>query len=289
MKILDPHFALLEKLELRSIGICFAEEGEGGEADGGGVAVMADPGQAEGEAPAIASRPEYVPEKFWDPESGKIREEQIFKSYGELERNFRSRDEEMRGKISGELEQERLSSRPESPTDYEVDLPNDYIEMGITIADNDPLVGFWREQAHEFGLSPKQFNEALTHYVDASIKSQPDPQAEMAKLGDTGKVRAAAIGRWASRTFQAGELNAVQAIATTADGVTALEKLMEMSQNSSGPPDALTGTITSEQVSQEELASMMDDPRYIDPMRRDPSYVKRVEAGFEKLYGHKPA
>ena len=62
-----------------------------------------------------------------------------------------------------------------------------------------------------------------------------------------------------------------------------------MSQNSSGPPDALTGTITSEQVSQEELASMMDDPRYIDPMRRDPSYVKRVEAGFEKLYGHKPA
>ena len=288
MKIHDPYLTVLEKLNLKAVGVCFADgdgDGDGGDEGAGGSESEAP---AEGEAPAAPSRPEYVPEKFWDAEGGKIREEQVFKSYGELERNFRSRDEEMRGKISGELEQERLSSRPEKPTDYEVMLPQDYTEMGITIANDDPLVGFWQEQAHEFGLSPKQFNDALTHYVETSLKSQPDPQAEMAKLGDTGKVRAAAIGRWASRTFQAGELNAVQSIATTADGVTALEKLMEMSQGSSGPPDALAGTITSNQVSQEELNSMMDDPRYIDPMKRDAAYVKRVEAGFEKLYGHKP-
>jgi len=286
MKINDPYLLVLGKLSLGSTGICFADEGgEGGEGGGGGEAAG---GEGEGEATAPAQRPEYVPEKFWDPEAGKVREEQVFKSYGELERNFRSRDEEMRGKVSAELEQERLSARPEKPTDYEVMLPQDYVEMGIDIPADDPLVSFWQEQAHEFGLSPKQFNEALTRYVDTSLKSQPDAQAEMAKLGDTGKVRAEAVGRWAARTFQAGELEAVQNIATTADGVTALEKLMEMSQDGSGPPPGMTGTTSSSQMTQDELNSMMDDPRYADPLKRDASYVKKVEAGFEKLYGHKP-
>lgn len=287
MKIRDPYLDFLLKIEEKVSGFCFAEGDDGGEGSGGGEGLGEGSGEG-GEAPPAAERPEYVPEKFWDPESGKIREEQVFKSYGELERNFRARDEEMRGKISSELEQERLSARPEKPTDYEVMLPQDYVEMGIDIAADDPLVAFWQEQAHEFGLSPAQFNAALTRYVDTSLKSMPDAQAEMAKLGDTGKVRAEAVGRWASRTFQAGELEAIQNIATTADGVTALEKLMEMSQNGSGPPDAMTGTTQTNQITQDELNSMMDDPRYADPMKRDSAYVKRVEAGFEKLYGHKP-
>ncbi|WP_406853363.1 hypothetical protein WEU32_06915 [Brevundimonas sp. BH3] len=40
----------------------------------------------------IASRPDHIPEKFWDAETGQPRVEELAKSYRELEKQFGSRD-----------------------------------------------------------------------------------------------------------------------------------------------------------------------------------------------------
>lgn len=39
-----------------------------------------------------------------------------------------------------------------------------------------------------------------------------------------------------------------------------------------------------EELSREKLREMMQDPRYHDPVKRDPKYVEKVRKGFETLY-----
>ena len=46
------------------------------------------PHRAEDVQAKIPDRPDYVPEKFWNKEQGKIREKDVFKSFTELEKNF---------------------------------------------------------------------------------------------------------------------------------------------------------------------------------------------------------
>ena len=46
------------------------------------------PHRAEDVEEKIPERPDYVPEKFWDKEKGKLRDEDVFKSLGELEKQF---------------------------------------------------------------------------------------------------------------------------------------------------------------------------------------------------------
>ena len=67
----------------------------------------------------------------------------------------------------------------------------------------------------------------------------------------------------------------------TADGIMALEHIMEQIKQSGPAYDAETAMQTNEA----ELKAMMLDPRYHDPARRDPHFVSQIESGFKKIYG----
>ena len=55
---------------------------------------------------------------------------------------------------------------------------------------------------------------------------------------------------------------------------------MEKTNSSSVSPDIQpTGKIT-----EADLRSKMQDPRYWNPSKRDPAFVKEIEDGFSKLY-----
>ena len=236
---------------------------------------------------APAERPAFVPEKFWDPDNGTVRLEDTFKSYTEIEKKFGAKNETLKAQALAEAETARLANRPEKPDAYEVALPADYAEMGIAIEADDPMVSFWRAQAHEMGLSNEGFNNGIKAYVDASIKARPDANDEMAKLGDTARQRTDAVGRWAGRQFKDEHLAAVQGIATTAAGVEALEMLMSMAGESGDNPGRGGAPMGQETTSQDDLTAMMDDPRYWDANKRDNAFVAKVDAGFAKLYGVK--
>ena len=61
-----------------------------------------------------ASRPEYVPEKFWDDKSKEIKYEDAFKSYNELETAFGKKVEDLSATIRKEIEADSLKNRPET-------------------------------------------------------------------------------------------------------------------------------------------------------------------------------
>ena len=70
------------------------------------------------------------------------------------------------------------------------------------------------------------------------------------------------------------------AMGESAAGVELLEHFMSMTDgvNLGGEASTAAG------LSQDDLRSMMQDPRYWDNTRRDPSFVKQVDEGFSKLY-----
>lgn len=220
-----------------------------------------------------AQRPDYVPEKFW--KDGKIDLENAFKSYTELETRFTTKTED----LLKQLDADRRKGLPEAPEKYELSLGEDAPVTKEEIADH-PAVDWWRKTAFEAGLPPEKFNEGVSQLVGI-LTQGPDLEAEAAKLGENARQRIEAVTVWAKSTFTDPEdFAAIQLLGTSAAGIRVLEKMM----GGNGKPDA-DSTPSAPKITPEKLKSMQSDPRYWNPVHRDPAFVKEVDEGFRQLYG----
>ena len=178
----------------------------------------------------IASRPDYVPEKFWDTESSSVRMEDVFKSYGEIEKSGRARADTMRKSILDEMASEKQANLPES---YEARIPESLAEslpedFNFEFNEEDPMFQWWNSYASENGISQEQFESGIGAYVQMQYMNNPDPSAEYAKLGESGEERAHHVGAWVDKTFSPETANALAGFATNAAAVTALEEIMAL-------------------------------------------------------------
>ena len=227
-------------------------------------------------APASGERPEYIPEKFW--KDGKPDIENLAKSYGELETKFTTKTED----LLKTLDAERRKGLPEAPEKYELKLAEDAPVKPEDIADH-PAIDFWRKTAFEAGLPPEKFNEGVSQIVGI-LTAGPDLEAEAKALGENAEQRIGAVSQWVKATVtDAEEFAAIQMLGTTAAGIRALERLMGKTGNVStddpAPPQP--------KLTPEKLKSMQADPKYWNPVHRDPAWVKEVDEGFAALYGKK--
>ena len=222
---------------------------------------------------SIASRPEYVPEKFWDADKGEARLQTFGESYTQLEQKFHSKMDDLRAEVKAES----LANRPENASDYT--LPE---WEGVAFQDGDPLLSFWREQAHGMGMDNDGFQAGIKSYVEAMQATAPNVDQELAKLGEDGQTRIDAINAWADAKLTEDTKNALNSLATTAEGVVAIEEMMSLSQTSANTVDASQSTPVAETL--EELQALMNDPRYWGAAGvRDDQLVDRVTKGFERL------
>jgi len=221
--------------------------------------------EAVAEAPEVVAseRPEWLPEKFNTPED-------LVNSYSSLESKLGKGQEEIRESIMQEIESEAFANRPESAGDYELPegLDNEWAK--------DPNVEWWSNFAWENGFSQQEFEEGLSRM----IPDGPDLDAEIQKLGDNANARIEAAGLWAQKNIPENLQGEVMRIGETAEGIELLEHLMSaMSDESIGNDNqSISG------LSQDDLNTMMRDPRYWDPRQRDAGFVKQVDEGFAKLY-----
>lgn len=154
---------------------------------------------------------------------------------------------------------------------------------------NDPMVQWWRGFAHKVGLGNEQFSQAIGDYlISYADADQKRMDSEMARLGDGAKGRVEAVALWLDKNLPKEQSAAIKQAATNADLVVAIEQLIAKATGKSvintDGNQLLPGKMT-----QEKLNQMMADPRYYDPMKRDPEFVRQVEAGFAQLYGGKTA
>jgi len=136
---------------------------------------------------------------------------------------------------------------PEAPDGYELSLPDDFKEKFGDLSD-DQVLPIWREIAHKHGLSNEQFNGAIAElYAQVSENGLLDEpinvEEELRRLAPGVSDPVQARGQAAKRVNAAidqvqglvkrgilnrAEGNVVTALAASAEGVVALEKLLTL-------------------------------------------------------------
>ena len=213
-------------------------------------------------------RPEWLPEKY---KTG----EDLAKAYKELESKLGTKEEDFRAKFMEEIQTEAFKDRPETAGDYQ--LP-DFVDQEQAV-DND-LLRWWSEHSFENGYSQDEFQKGLEMYMQASMADVPDPDVELQKLGDNANARVEAAALFANQFFTEEHMPAIERLTETADGLQALEFIMEKMKS----PSVNVDSNPVGQITEEGLRAMMEDERYWHPARRNNDYIKEVNDGFQKLY-----
>jgi len=223
--------------------------------------------------------PEYIPEKFWDSERNEIKVEELGASYKALEQKLGMRTEDLIKQVQEDYENQRKSSVPES---YEVRLPEVPEDVEITVDPEQELVKSWQQICRDNGLSQEVFDQGVAAFVNNEIAGLPNLQEEMAKLGDNAKERIEAADLWSKKYLSTDAYDAIANLASTAEGVKALEEIMSLSRSKPLPN---TNTVIDVELDERDLQSMMKDPRYWKEGMKDPAYIAKVTNLYQKKYG----
>ena len=209
-----------------------------------------------------------LPEKFKSLDD-------LVESYSNLESKIGAKEETFRDQFMKEMEEQAYANRPESVGDYV--LPD---SIDDEMATDNPLLQWWANQAFENGYSQDEFAEGIEMYVNAVNADVPDYDAELEKLGDNANARTEAASLFANQFFPEEILGAVERMCETAEGIMVLEHVME-AMREGGPSN---GAVEVSRETEADLRQMMLDPRYHDPARRDPTFVKQVDDGFKRMF-----
>ena len=216
--------------------------------------------------------PNEIPDKFM--RDGKPDYDALTNSYLELEKMNGVKREELIEEAKNDL----FKDRPEKMDDYQ--LPKES-EFDLQELDGHPLYAWWKQEAFDRGLSQEKFEEGIQQYA-ANVNGTYDQEAEVAKLGDHGKQRIAAVANWMQRFADKPAIyNQIDKLAYTAEGIETIEAMMA----NGGTPVVDQSKPPAPEITPEQLRAMQADPRYWDVNRRDPGFVKTVEDGYAKLYG----
>jgi hypothetical protein len=232
---------------------------------------------AEGAAPKKGARPEDVPEKFWDDDTGAIRVDALLKSYRELEKRLSQR---IAPPGEDAPEEERLRFRraigvPEGPEGYHIDPKHELCCADEDINRRLHQAGFTEAQAQlVYDLAAERL---LPLIAEAAGQFEAERQVERLREHFGGEDRfrriAAQITAWGRANLPAPVM---EALSTTAEGVIALHRMME------GKEPGLARRAEAPAAGDEtELRAMMRDPRYW--RTREPEFVRRVTEGFRRL------
>jgi len=224
------------------------------------------------------SRPADVPEKFWDEEAGSVRLDALLKSYRELEKKL-SRMITLPGEDADEEERLRFFRAlgvPETADAYT-------IEPRHPLVTADPDVN---ARLHKAGFTPAQVQLVYDLAAERLLPLIAEAAQMFEAERELDRLRAhfGSDERWqrAAKQLSAwGRANlppaVFEALSTTASGVLALQAMMEK-----GEPTLISKGEPEGKVTEDELRTMMRDPRYW--RKRDPDFVARVSEGFRRLF-----
>jgi Phage T7 capsid assembly protein len=177
--------------------------------------------------PHAAARPDWLGENYWDGEKNAIKPE-FGVHYADLATFHKSETDKAAA----------LKARKPEDIKFEIKLP-DTVKvpegMQLKLDDKDPRLPVLRELALQQGLGQDTVNALVA--LDARMKIEAHNAetarvaAEDAKLGANGNDRKTAVSTWAKglldkKEISADEFDEIRMTATTAAGVTLLEKLI---------------------------------------------------------------
>lgn len=208
------------------------------------------------------SRPESIPEKFWDGEAGEVRVDALAKSYLELERKL--------GGLAGR-------GVPETADAYEIMIGDGPVGPDLQVNDRLHQAGFSQDQAQLVYDLANEYLPALVGEVAAEFDARNQVDRLIRHYGgpDRWQETARQLTAWGREKLPA---EIFEALSCSYEGVLALARMM-----SHGEPDlGAGGGFPGAGLSEGDLKEMMRDPRYW--RERDPAVVEKVRDGFKRLF-----
>lgn len=208
---------------------------------------------------ATPARPDYLPEKFWDPAKNEARLESLARSYGELERKL--------GNGEGV---------PPDSTAYRIQVKDEVVSPDPEINTRLHKAGFTQTQAQlVYDLAAERLVPMLNE-VAARFESDSQTERLSRHFGGDEKWRETSrqVAAWGRANMPESVFGALSA---TYEGVVALHKMMTGNE-----PGLMRGEGHAAPLSEDSLREMMRDPRYWRDL--DPGTVARVTEGFKRLY-----
>jgi len=227
----------------------------------------------------IATRPDDIPEKFWDQEAGAIRTDALLQSYRELERRLSRSVPRPDGEddVEGIAKLLGLLGRPETADAYQISAPHPLVTPDPELNELLHSAGFTQRQAQLiYDLAAERLLPVLDEATAELEATRQIDRLERHFGGPDGwRTTAAQIKAYAEANLPK-ELQS--ALAASYEGILALHEMMRkaepdiVGQAGSGPPA----------VTEDSLRELIRDPRYWRD--RDPEIVQRVTAGYRNLY-----
>ena len=181
--------------------------------------------------------------------------------------------------------------RPEQPDGYalpDLDLPD-----GFELRED--LIGGLRAKAFELGLTPNQVAGLYQWFLPQVLDAHHSMEAEAGKLRETELESLRSVHRGDTPSLLDSALRAAEAVGgeellAALDATGAGNRAAVISAFAKIAPLVLESGLRGsargwgEDLTIERLREMMQDPRYKDPTKREDSFVKKVNQGFELLY-----
>ena len=215
-----------------------------------------------------SERPEWLPEKFNDPSD-------LGKAYKALESKLGEKEDDVRNRLMEELNEQASEGVPASAGEYE--LP-DFLDEEEALESD--MLKDWAEHCHSNGYTHEEFQKGIEMYMNG-MGDDNDIEAEAERLGDNSEARIEAASLFANKFFPEEALPAIERMCESADGIIALETIMEAIKE----PSVTEQTNISSNFNEIELQEMQRDERYWNPAKRDNNFVDQVNEGYKKLYG----
>lgn len=245
-------------------------------------AVSAEPPENNTSAGGSSYRPEGIPDHM----VGATDQETIDKLFKAVD-GFR--------KTRGE------SGIPDTPEGYTFEFPEDEQSKIFRFDQDgkDPVLEAFRPLFHELGVSQKGAQALVSKLAEVAAglplasegESGDDADFAFAQYGGPEKARPVIDGvmAWASALkgpakLDDGDLAEVAVMTSYGKGLSVLSKMRLASGQEPIPVDISGDAVKDDGLTQAQLNEMVADPRYHDPRKRDPEFVKKVTEGFQKLY-----
>lgn len=203
--------------------------------------------------------PPNLPPQFWDAAAGNVKLEALLQAYQDMERRL-----------------SQTPATPERPEDYGVDCSHGLFQTDPEINARLFDAGFSPQQAQLlYDLAAERLLPMLQGFA-ADMQAERERDRLVAHFGGEENWRRTSrqLLAWGRRNLPEA---AVEGLASTYDGVTALYRMMK-----GDAPAALKGDDPAGGASEDDLKALMRDPRYWRD--RDQKVVDRVTEGFRRLY-----
>ncbi len=226
------------------------------------------------------ARPENVPAKFWDAATGQVRVDALLRAYRDIERRASSMVRVPGPQAAGDevAAFRRAVGVPDSHEQYAIASSHPSLASDSGLNQRLHQAGFTQAQAQLlYDLAHERLLPLMRHLADSHDQAGQIEHLRQHFGGDTQwQENARQIKAWGKANLPKA---AYEALASTADGVKTLHRLMLSEEPSLGaaiPPGEDGRT-------EEQLKTMINDPRYWKT--KDPAFIGKVTEGFRKLYG----